>query len=385
MMEKTSRKTAKSGEDALMNSPFRKALMSATVIVLTAFATVVTVRQTAARSLPAWSAAWTTASAAYFIPSLFLSSSGFPASALSGRGNSSAGAESPAPRPRLSSIGHLPSAVVEGKSRKAAASAALPEAEQTERSVTEKAARWPYARPWIIAHRGVSMRAPENTLAAFDLALREGADFIELDVRRSRDGRLVVIHDATVDRTTDGKGRVADLSWDVLSRLDAGSWFDSAFVGQPLPLLEEVLDRYAGKIGLLVELKDPDAEDELAALLTARGLREGVENRLIVQSFHPESMRRLRNLLPQLQIGVLIGQSARKPSEKDLDRFAQFADFINVRLDMADARLVERIHRRGALTLVWTVRHSVEVGPLLEAGVDGIVTDDPALVPRERE
>ncbi|OUM99956.1 MAG: hypothetical protein BAA02_10765 [Paenibacillaceae bacterium ZCTH02-B3] len=365
-----------------MNTPFRKALMSATVIVLTAFATIATVRQTAARSLPAWSAAWT-ASTAYFIPSLFLPSSAYPASALSGRGVSPAEADSPAPRHRLSSIGHLPSAVVDGKSRKAAASAALPETEQTERTVSEKAERWPYARPWIIAHRGVSMRAPENTFAAFDLALLEGADFIELDVRRSRDGRLVVIHDATVDRTTDGKGRVADLSWDVLSRLDAGSWFDLAFAGQPLPLLEEVLERYAGKIGLLVELKEPDAEDELAALLTARGPLEGVENRLIVQSFHPESMRRLRNLLPKIQIGVLTGQNGRKPSEKDLDHFAGFADFINVRLDTADARLVQRIHRRGALTLVWTVRHSGEVAPLLKAGVDGIVTDDPTLVPRE--
>jgi len=367
----------------LKNTPFRKAFMSATVIIVAAFATVATVRQTAARSLPAWSAAWT-ASAAYFIPSLFLSASGFPASALSGRNVSPAGADSSDLRNRLSSIGHLPSAVVAGKSRKAAASAAQPQAEQTERSVSDQADRWPYARPWIVAHRGVSMRAPENTFAAFDLALREGADFIELDVRRSRDGRLVVMHDATVDRTTDGRGRVADLPWDVLSRLDAGSWFDPAFAGQPIPLLEEVLDRYAGKIGLLVELKDSDAEAELAAQLTARGLLQGIENRLIVQSFHPESMRRLRNLLPQLQIGVLVGQSGRKPSEKDLDRFAEFADFINVRLDMADARLVQRIHRRGALTLVWTVRHSAEVGPLLRAGVDGIVTDDPALVPRER-
>ncbi|HEY8530080.1 MAG TPA: glycerophosphodiester phosphodiesterase family protein [Paenibacillaceae bacterium] len=369
-----------------MNTQFRKAFMSATMILLTAFATVATVRQTAARSLPAWSAAWT-ASTVYFIPSLFLSSSGFPASAaLSGRGVSPAEADSPAPRHRLSSIGHLPSAVVAGKSRQTFAKAAPSEAEPTaERSGSDKADRWPYARPWIIAHRGVSMHAPENTFAAFDLALREGADFIELDVRRSRDGRLVVIHDATVDRTTDGRGRVADLSWDVLNRLDAGSWFGPSFAGQPLPLLEEVLDRYAGKIGLLVELKDPDAEDELAALLTARGLMDGIENRLIVQSFHPESMRRLRNLLPKIQIGVLTGQNGRKPSEKDLDHFAGFADFINVRLDTADARLVQRIHRRGALTLVWTVKYPGEVAPLLKAGVDGIVTDDPALVPRNAD
>jgi glycerophosphoryl diester phosphodiesterase len=314
--------------------------MSVTVVVLTAIATVATVRQSFARSLPAWSAAWT-ASTEYLIPSVLFSSSGFPASA----------ALSPS----------------------AAEDAAEPASE-----------RWPFERPWIIAHRGVSMHAPENTFAAFDLALREGADFIELDVRRSRDGRLVVIHDATVDRTTNGRGRVADLPWEELNRLDAGSWFGPAFAGQPLPLLEEVLDRYAGKIGLLVELKDPDAESELAGLLVRRGLQNGLENRLIVQSFHAQSMRRLRKLLPEIQIGVLTGQTGKMPSKKDLDRFAAFADFINVRLDLADAGLVRRIHGRGALTLVWTVRHAGEVDRLLQAGVDGIVTDDPALVPREQ-
>jgi len=384
MMRKTSSTTAKSGE-ATVNTPFRKALMSLTVVVLTVIATITAVRQTAARSLTAWSAAWT-ASTMYLLPSVLLSASGFPASAtLSGRIGLPAAADAVSPQQRLSSIGYLPSAVITGKSRQAAAALApAGAAESAEPARPGPADRWPFERPWIVAHRGVSMHAPENTFAAFDLALREGADFIELDVRRSRDGRLVVIHDATVDRTTNGRGRVADLPWEELNRLDAGSWFSPAFSGQPLPLLEEVLDRYTGKIGLLVELKEPDAEGELAGLLIRRGLQNGLENRLIVQSFHADSMHRLRKLLPELQIGVLTGQTGKKPTEKDLDRFAAFADFINVRLDLADAGLVRRIHERGALTLVWTVRHAVEVGRLLQAGVDGIVTDDPALVPRER-
>jgi len=162
--------------------------MSLTVVVLTVIATITAVRQTAARSLTAWSAAWT-ASTMYLLPSVLLSASGFPASAtLSGRIGLPAAADAVSPQQRLSSIGYLPSAVITGKSRQAAAALApAGAAESAEPARPGPADRWPFERPWIVAHRGVSMHAPENTFAAFDLALREGADFIELDVRRSRD------------------------------------------------------------------------------------------------------------------------------------------------------------------------------------------------------
>src|SRR3954452_5816424 len=107
----------------------------------------------------------------------------------------------------------------------------------------------------IIAHRGASGYAPENTIAAFDKALEIKTDYIEIDVQRSKDGKLVIIHDHKVDRTTNGTGYVRDLTYEQLKRLDAGSWNGPQFSGEKIPSFEEILDRYHGKIGILIELK----------------------------------------------------------------------------------------------------------------------------------
>ena len=135
-------------------------------------------------------------------------------------------------------------------------------------------ARTPAAGPLIAAHRGASKYAPENTMAAFRLAETMGANFIELDVRATRDGRLIALHDETVDRTTNGKGRAGELTFGEIRRLDAGGWFSPAFRGERIPSLEEVLDRFGGGIGLILELKQPSAypgiEQALARLLTER-------------------------------------------------------------------------------------------------------------------
>lgn len=106
-----------------------------------------------------------------------------------------------------------------------------------------------------VAHRGATGYAPENTIAAFDLAVEMKADYIEIDVQRSKDGELVLIHDTTVDRTTDGTGKVGDLTFEQLRSLDAGSWFGEQFEGEKIPTFDEILDRYHGKVGILVEMK----------------------------------------------------------------------------------------------------------------------------------
>src|SRR3990172_10900022 len=109
-------------------------------------------------------------------------------------------------------------------------------------------------RPAILAHRGASAYAPENTLAALELALRQRADGLELDAKLSADGQVVVIHDQRVDRTTDGHGRVGQMDFEALRRLDAGSWYDSSFRGQKIPTLVEVLERVGGQLLVNVEL-----------------------------------------------------------------------------------------------------------------------------------
>ena len=109
-----------------------------------------------------------------------------------------------------------------------------------------------------VAHRGATGYAPENTIAAFDLAVDMKADYIEIDVQRSKDGELVVIHDTTVNRTTNGSGKVGALTFEQLRSLDTGSFKGEQFAGEQIPTFEEILDRYHGKIGILIELKAPE-------------------------------------------------------------------------------------------------------------------------------
>ena len=160
-----------------------------------------------------------------------------------------------------------------------------------------------------VAHRGASGHAPENTIAAYDLAVKMKADYFEVDVQRSKDGHLVIMHDTTVDRTTDGSGSVKDLTLAQLKQLDAGSWFSSAFAGEKIPTLEEVLDRYRGKgIKILIELKNPSLypgiEQQVVEALTKRNLDKR-KDKVIVQSFDLESVQRFHQLLPTVPIGVL--------------------------------------------------------------------------------
>lgn len=141
-----------------------------------------------------------------------------------------------------------------------------------------------------IAHRGAAAYAPENTIASYDLAVDMKADYIEIDVQRSKDGELVVIHDTSVDRTTDGSGKVGDLTLEEMKSLDAGSWKGEQFAGEEIPTFEEVLDRYHGKVGILIEMKSPELypgiEEQVADALKERHLDTPQNEKIILQSFN---------------------------------------------------------------------------------------------------
>lgn len=235
-----------------------------------------------------------------------------------------------------------------------------------------------------IAHRGASGYAPENTIAAFDKALKMKADYFELDVQMSKDGKLVLIHDVTVDRTTDGTGRVGDLTFKELRRLDAGSWFDPAFAEERIPTLEEALDRYRGKIGILIEIKNPELypgiERKVAKALKKRNLHKPRNGKIIVQSFNHDSVKKFHRLLPTVPVGVLISYRGEGITDKELRNFAKYADYVNPNKDMVDRSLVKRIHRFGMKTTPWTVRDRAEADRLKSIRVDGIVTDYPDYV-----
>lgn len=243
-----------------------------------------------------------------------------------------------------------------------------------------------------IAHRGASASAPENTLAAFAEAVRLGVDAIELDVHLSADGVPVVIHDETVDRTTDGRGAVASLPYATLKRLDAGSWFAPRFRGERIPSLDDTLDWAFGRTGLNIEMKAKTADGgrrarglapvglaDLQALAgaVARSLkRVRFRGLLLLSSFDPRALILAREALPRARLGLLASRSAR-----DLERLHRrvglFALHAHSRL--ASSRLIRKVHARGLAVLVWPVNGIASMRRFLARGADGLMTDDPGL------
>lgn len=221
-----------------------------------------------------------------------------------------------------------------------------------------------------IAHRGASGYAPENTRAAFDRALDMGADAIETDVQLTADGQLVLIHDTTVDRTSDGRGPVADYTLDELRSLDFGRGHGTAFAGQRILTAEEALDEYAARIPFALEIKDPRATAPLVALLAAHGLRD----RMQVTSFYWTALMDARALDPGLYLGFLtpifdediIARCARRG-------FAQVCPHAN----RLTARLVALAHEHGLNVRAWGISRRDQVERLFETGADGATCNWP--------
>ncbi|MGG0717196.1 glycerophosphodiester phosphodiesterase family protein [Robertmurraya massiliosenegalensis] len=234
-----------------------------------------------------------------------------------------------------------------------------------------------------VAHRGASGYAPENTIAAFDLAVDMKADYIEIDVQRSKDGELVLIHDTTVNRTTNGTGSVGDLTFEQLRSLDAGSWFGEEFAGESIPTFEEILDRYRGKVGILIELKAPELypgiEEQVAQALKERNMDKPKNNKIIIQSFNFESMKISNELLPRIPIGVLTSNRADTTAEA-LEEFSTYADWFNPSYGIVTEDLVNQVHSLGMKIGSWTARSQEVVDFLFEMGVDAIITDYPDYV-----
>jgi glycerophosphoryl diester phosphodiesterase len=231
-------------------------------------------------------------------------------------------------------------------------------------------------RPLVLAHRGFSDAAPENTMAAFEAARRAGADGIEFDVQRTRDGELVVIHDQTVDRTTNGTGQVQDFTYKQLQGLDAGSWFHPSFHGERIPLLQDVLEwGYTQRMLLNVELKtgsvpDPDLIKKTVQLIQDHNVSEQV----LISSFDPASLHMVKALNPKLRIGLLYEKRLAKPWEYALWMGA-FA--IHPRYTHITSDLVEACHSRHIRINTWTVNTLKGMRRMVNLGVDAIITNYP--------
>lgn len=242
---------------------------------------------------------------------------------------------------------------------------------------------------WVnIAHRGASGYAPENTMASFVKAFDMGADMLELDVQLSKDGQVVVIHDSTVERTTNGQGEVGDLTFHELRMLDAGSWYDTAFKGEVIPVLAEVLEHFAGRIGLLIELKSPSrypgieqkVADDLKKYINGVDGGERYKDLIIVQSADTDSLLRFHKLMPDIPLGVVI-TNAGDLSKQRMEDMKTYAEYVNVSMRLVSKGLVQKIHQSGMKTLVWTVRDMLQIPYFLQIDVDGIITDYPDRVP----
>nr|MDO8081350.1 glycerophosphodiester phosphodiesterase family protein [Candidatus Freyarchaeota archaeon] len=215
----------------------------------------------------------------------------------------------------------------------------------------------------LIAHRGASFYEPENTLRAVKRALDFGVDGVEIDVRSSIEGNIVVIHDDTVDRTTNGTGKVRDMSLVELRSLDAGE-------GEKIPLLEEVLELVKDKALLVIELKINGIEERVLKIVE----EYGALNNVLLTSFIHRSVKRVKELDPRVRTGVIFREAPINPSRLALDADAEnlcaFHKYITW-------EMVQNAHDHDLKIYAWTVDEPSTIENLIMLGVDGIVTNKP--------
>ncbi|MFD5319793.1 glycerophosphodiester phosphodiesterase [Streptomyces sp. NPDC127098] len=258
--------------------------------------------------------------------------------------------------------------------------------------VAEGAAADQERGPRLVAHRGASGYAPENTLAAADVAHELDTEWVETDVQQTADGELVLLHDTTLSRTTDveevfpdrAPWNVSDFTAEEIAQLDAGSWFGPEFAGEPVPTLGDYLDLLEENgQSLLLEIKSPELypgiEEDIVAELREEGwLRGRPGDRLVVQSFNADSVRTVHELVPRVVTGFL-----GTPALADVPEYAEFVDQVNPRYRdltaeyVAGIQAVRGAHGRPLEVYSWTINDAATATTVAGLGVDGIITDFP--------
>lgn len=233
-------------------------------------------------------------------------------------------------------------------------------------------------RPLNLAHRGASKVAPENTLPAFEAAMRQGADGVELDVQYSSDGGVVVFHNPTLDKTSTGTGRVSAHTLEELRALDAGSWFGPEFAGTRIPTLDEVLDLLRGKALINIELKALDAlKSSLGADVVTTVQNHGMTDQVVLSSFNPFVLRGAKRAGPEIECGLLLAPDLPGWMRSGLMRRHSRADGLHPDLPMVNAAYMVRARKLGMPVRVWTVNEDADMRRMIELGVDAIITDAP--------
>jgi glycerophosphoryl diester phosphodiesterase len=227
--------------------------------------------------------------------------------------------------------------------------------------------------PIIVAHRGNSSLAPENTLAAFERAITDGASWIEMDVRFTADSRIAIIHDPTVNRTTNGEGRVCEMTLAELKELDSGSWFDPRFSTEKIPTLEEAVEKIEGRSRINFEIKEPP--EDVTAERIVNILREHeVLDQGLISSFSIEALLTIRQFAPHAALG-LIGRGGDILKTTIQNKLAWFLPHFRT----VNVNMINQAHEAGIGVNVWTIDEAAEFDRWAKAGADMITTNKPHL------
>ncbi len=234
--------------------------------------------------------------------------------------------------------------------------------------------------PVRIAHRGASGDglAPENTLAAFEKAIQIGIDVVEVDVHATLDNRVIVIHDATLDRTTDRLGVVKELTFQEIRQADAGSWCGTQFKDERVPALEEVLDLARHRALVLIEIK----ADYLAERVLQTIVEMDAVSQVVIQSFNQQTIKRIKLLEPSIPTALLMGNLPTTPSRVRArkivrDVLAMGANSVGLWHNVITPALLEEMRRRALSVWTWTVNEEIAMRDLIQMGIHGIITNYP--------
>lgn len=234
---------------------------------------------------------------------------------------------------------------------------------------------------YVTAHRGSSLRAPENSLSAIEAAIEDGADYAEIDVQETADGVIMVMHDSDLLRIAGRDWKIWETDYDRLRELDAGSWFGPEFAGERIPTLEEVIELARGRIRLNIELKYNGHDQRLAERVVDILETSDFVDQVVISSLELRGIREVREIDPEARVGFIVASSIGNLTRID-------ADFFSINSRSVSQDLVRRLRRNGKGVHVWTVNGRRNMSTFIDLGVENIITDEPAVLRemlRERE
>ena len=235
------------------------------------------------------------------------------------------------------------------------------------RTITSK-----FKPPVICAHRGASGHTPENTMAAFRLAIDMHADMLEFDIQQTSDKKLFIMHDAKVKRTTNGKGKITALSSQEIVKLDAGGWFDKKFTGEPVPQFTEVLMLAKDRTLLNIEVKNDSKHEGMLQQVIEEIFNTGFEKDCVLTSFDFAMINEIKKIAPQLQVGYIFSRQGLRARS-----FKAPVEILSVHFTLATRKFLRKSHKAGKKVYVWTVNNKWMMRRLCKLGVDGIITNFP--------